>query len=453
MGGTIVHRVAPSLAIWGFAMVMAGAATAGVVPKQADICIEAQVPIGGAARAATGLVVDPEKLIAFTLDANNVRRAVENGVKGADAPGGRPGRQLLFIIDKPCATDAAKCGKSDVDAVQGARGDLIGFLTNANLALNGDIKQPAYRAQALISGPEAFFDGAQIECVPGHETAGVTAPPPAAPPIYVRGGADALYIQPGSGAFSGASKANITFTGDGGTHKETAKIVAVLGYPIDLGADPNVRILVPYAGINRNFSHTKGAAKVVTADTWNLGISYAFTLKGLGSGADSSATDWFVVRPDFLFDDHDASRLGSLNLLYAPYLRRWGLNGTYPILGSKGDAIAYVQTISEIHLDGGWYSDRGSKPGGHEDYMRLGPKVGFALINADPNLPLTLTLTNLHMWGGLGKPRDIDYSTAALSWGLDAKRNASVDLTYSNGRREDTASREQLWGVAIAAKY
>jgi hypothetical protein len=377
---------------------------------------------------------------------------VENGVKGADQPGGRPGRQLLFIVERPCDTDAAKCGKPDLDAVDGARGDLTAFLLNANLALQGDIKQPAYRAVSPVSGPAALFDGARIECIAGRETAGLSPPPPAAPPIYVRGGADALYIQPGSGAFAGASKATITFTGDGGTHKQSAKIVAVVGYPIDFSPQgDSFRLLTPYAGVNKNFSHTKGSAKAVSADTWNLGLSYAFARKA--GGADPSATDWIVVRPDFLFNDADASRLGSLNLLYAPYRRSLWLNSTLPILGAKGEAVAYVQTIGELHLDGGWYADRGSKPDAHEDYVRLGPKVGFALINANPNLPLSLSVTNLHMWGGGGKPRDIDYSSAALSWGLDAKRSTSVDLTYSNGRREDTAAREELWGVAIAAKY
>jgi hypothetical protein len=444
-----MNRLKPiALAVAVLGLLPCARALAGVVPKEADICVKD--PLG-----STKMYVDPEKLIGFTLDANNVRRAVENGVRGADQPGAAPGRKLLFLVSKPCEMNATKCGAPDTLAVDGARGDFFHFLTNASLTTDPNISAFAYSAAKPITNPADFFDGTiRIQCVAGRETRGISLPPPSPIPVYVRGGADQLYILPESGAYSAVTKANLNFTGDGGTHKQTVKLVGVIGYPFKPAAnDPSTWLVVPYAGINKNFTRTKGSAKSVTADTWNLGLSYSISRRSIFSGSDASITDFYVVRPDYLFNDQDGSRLGTLNLLYAPYVHPLHLNDAIPINGASGDAVAYVQTIAELHLDVGWYADRGSKPDDRRDYARLGPKVGLALINANPNLPLSLILTHLHLWGSSGKPHDIDYSTAALSWGLDAKRNASVDLTYSNGRREDTALREELWGIAIAAKY
>ena len=92
-----LKRLALTFVVLG--LLPCGRALAGVVPKQSDICIDD-------ATASGQRIVDPEKLIGFTLDANNVRRAIENGVKGADQAGGRPGRQLIFLVNKPCDTDA-----------------------------------------------------------------------------------------------------------------------------------------------------------------------------------------------------------------------------------------------------------------------------------------------------------------------------------------------------------
>jgi hypothetical protein len=337
------------------ALLPCGKALAGVVPKQADICVDDPMAPGHR-------IVDPEKFIVFTLDANNVRRAIENGVKGADQAGGRPGRQLIFLVNKPCDTDATKCGKPDTDAVDGAQGDFLHFLSDANSAIDSNSTAFAYRAAVPITNPADFFDGkTRIQCVAGgRETRGISLPPPSPIPVYVRGGADQLYILPESGAYSAVSKANINFTGDGGTHKQTVKLVGVVGYPFKpADDDPNTWLLVPYAGINKNFTRTKGSAKAVTADTWNLGISYSFVRRSIFSGSDASITDSFVVRPDYLFNDQDGSRLGTLNLLYAPYVHPLHLNDAIPINGANGDAVAYVQTIAELHLDGGWYADRG----------------------------------------------------------------------------------------------
>jgi hypothetical protein len=53
----------------------------------------------------------------------------------------------------------------------------------------------------------------------------------------------------------------------------------------------------------------------------------------------------------------------------------------------------------------------------------------------------------------VGHPNDLGYFKAVLSYSFDPKRYFGIDFSYSNGRREDTAKKEELWGVALSVRY
>lgn len=393
-------------------------------------------PAGGQPR-----LVDKQRLAEFFLDEGAVRRSIEQGVRpGEGSLAGLSNAKRLLVMAEPCKDNLA-CGKDDGAKLDEVRGALKTFLLQTS---------SAYRSPKKITNETAFFvkEELQLECV--ADPVNPPGPVKLALPLVIRGDGDSLFVlrtdEPG--AFKAAAKATASTANDGVKHKQTVKVVGVVGYPIPIkGA---IFPLIPYVGINQNFTKTRGSDKSVTADTWNVGLASRWALPTVGR-----LTQWLGVRPDHLWNEDDGSRLATLNFNYRPILASvLGPVGVNTQSQPWSGQTPFIQPILEIHAVKGWYLDRGATPPeGRTDYLRIGPKIGVVLSSGDLTVPWNLTLSNVHLWGDKGTPRDIDYNAAALSFPIDPDQYISVDFTYANGRREDTGLREQLWGISLGAKY
>ena len=126
---------------------------------------------------------------------------------------------------------------------------------------------------------------------------------------------------------------------------------------------------------------------------------------------------------------------------YIPLVRGW-------------DEFVRFRPILDVRLNTGIYTNRGTlDPENHRDYMRLGTQFGIALTSDIKHLPLDLVVTDTFLHAFSGAYDQINYFKASLTFSFDPKRYLGVNLSYSDGRREDTAQRERLWSVSLSARF
>ncbi len=429
---------------WGILVAAAVAGSASVagaadatVPSQSDICVHG--------------LVDKRLLVDFLASANHLRWSFADDVaadKSVAFKGVPTWKRLL--ADPDICGGGITCSKADKAALESAQFELISLLSQQGQAYRSDVKDP-----------KTFLldDRAQLRCVAqagapveadGAKMAKVTY----TSKFRIRGIADDLYWGRDDAAFKGLSKATLSFANDETGGKRTDKLVGVIGYEFDpaIGGS-NRAILVPYVGFNRNVVRTTGKATSVSSDTADVGFVAAIGTVGDGP---TPLGSWWTVRPDYLFDHSDHSGIASLNLVYTPIVNnrqnRFALND-YIRLKAAEDDFASWEPILELHLDNGWYTQRGITPAAHTDYNRLGVKVGASLTSDNPAIPFTVTVTETELAGLRGSLDSLSYFTSAISWSPDTKGYFTVDLSYTNGNREDTGKREQATGIGLAAKF
>jgi hypothetical protein len=106
----------------------------------------------------------------------------------------------------------------------------------------------------------------------------------------------------------------------------------------------------------------------------------------------------------------------------------------------------------DFRLDTGTYANRGlaSVAKTHIDYVRLGGQAGLSII-LPSYFPVTFTTSYIGLFGARGNV-DIGYFANSLSYPL-VKDYVAITASYTNGNREDTAKREQLWLVGLSLHY
>ena len=258
------------------------------------------------------------------------------------------------------------------------------------------------------------------------------------------------------------SKASISFSDDGTANKTSEKIVGVVGWEYNFrlfgsddqgkpnGYQGNGRVgLVPYVGVNEDFSKAIGKGQSTTASYYNVGIS---ALTRYQSG---SLLNVIAARSDLLLDTVQHDHILSLDLSYTPFVHD-RLNNFLLTPISVGPAKIAIAPLLELHLRPGWYLQTGKANlvNPKRDFARLGPKFGFALSdNQLAGKEIVLTVLDYHLLGLRGTPRDIDYFTTILSLPLVKDGLVAIDLSYANGRKDDTYKRVQTWQAALSARY
>ena len=427
------------LAVW------AGAAgTAAATPAPKDICHDGRV--------------DKHRLMSALADASHLSWSFGEALSQTASPGAQPAWRRLAAGKDLCKQGVA-CTKADKAALEAIEIQLIYVLTQ---------DATEFRPTKRVTSPEAFIadEDAQLECVaaaPATPVQTAAAPPPAAPAapstngfqldrFRIRGVAQDLFYPRTAPQFKGLSKTSLSFTSDQIADKETQKFVGVLGY--SLRPDYLLNSIIPYVGINRSVSKTKGKAESVSADTRDYGVLGTFYVRKTFGTPEHPLVlgNYLTLSPDYLFDFTDHSAIVSANLTYIPYLNA-RLNDYIAVRSSDGPAKLFSwEPIAELHWDNGWYVQAGvANQALHRDYSRLGGRFGVSVISENPDIPLTLTVTDIQLGGLSGPVGHISYLSSALSWSLS--KFVSLDLSYVDGRREDTAKRERTTAVSLSAKY
>lgn len=287
-------------------------------------------------------------------------------------------RQILAVLLATPKLCADRCGPSDQDYLDANQG-------NVEQILAGTLA-PSLKPSAPIDAAEYFRgpnDQNQIVCAVTEDGASVEAPgagftPPlkSASHFRLRGDPSQLNIdRTHKQDFAATDKATLGLGQNYVADSRTSKITGYLGYAIPSEADywknGNRMELIPYVGMSRNIVRVSGSIDASNSnDTANLGM--------LGSVYVVSANERGTVlghllslRPDYLVDHADGSRLFTLTFEYTPVKNAF-LND-YIRLGGDG-SVASVKPIFSIRSSSGAYANRGNVAVAnmHENFSRLG---------------------------------------------------------------------------------
>ena len=415
-------------------------------PAQAKICV---------ASAGGRTIVDKKQVAEYLLlkYAFNIVAAPEPTdprLKNLD-----PGRRVL--ADPRICVDNAKCSKSDAANQQSARASGATLL--AGLAVG-------YAPPTPPVSPDVYILGANeenaVECL---QTSGkpieapgalFTAPDKSKSAFRIRGKIDDLFVDRAQvKAFEATSQAVLSIGEDETAKKRSETLQGVVAYRVDTGLlkENGQRLeLIPYVQASRNVVKTRpeSTAKPSASKAFNVGaMASAFIVVPNQSDPFGHVVN---LRPNVLVDDFDDSRILSLNLQYVP-IRNAVVNDF--ILFRSGDTeLFWFKPVLDFRLDTGHYLDKGNGPKAEErrNFIRAGGQIGFALLSDILGPPMTLTSTYTRLQA-LSGDKDVGYFSTGLSFTLDPYKYFSVLANYSNGTRQDTARREQLWTVGLGVRF
>jgi hypothetical protein len=430
-------------------------------PPVDQVCVEAAADthIGRVTTDAQALHVDKALLASWALDFFGIPRAYEDAAaKRPDlwiSPALTP-RMEILADENFCKTKSNPAGKftcKDADATT-IRNARQGF----HIWLTGDDPNQTHiyiRTAISTTRPNAFFQdpSSVMGCVAKkdetpHPTDGSSPKPYSVlAHLRVRGTTDGLQYGKNDDGFKAASGASFSVTRDDVADKTTDKAVGVVGYELvgwsDSSKDFN---LIPYFGVNRNLTSVRAKGDTVTANTRDVGAYVGFSF------ANTQMDNVFTLRPDYLSDLQHHDHIESVNAVYQPVVPHW-LNSYVSVIPSNPD-FASIMAVADLRVDEGRYNGCGVLSNAQcASYTRIGSQFGISATSNNPSQPLTFTATDTRLIGNTDRAHDIDYLKFVLSYAINKDKNLSIDLSYSDGRREDTAMEEKLWGISIGIKY
>ena len=367
-------------------------------------------------------------------------------------------QQILAVLLAAPKLCADKCGPSDQDYLDAIHGNVDQILAST-LA-------PSFKPSAPIDAAE-YFQGPneqnQIVCAVTEDGAPVEAPGAGfTPPLKstshfrLRGDPSQLNIdRTHKQDFAGTDKATLGLGQNYVADSRTSKITGYLGYAIPSDSNywknGNRMELIPYIGMSKNIVRVSGSIDASNSnDTANLGLLGTFYVVQANERG-TVLGHLLSIRPDYLADHADGSRLFTLTFEYTPVKNAF-LND-YIRLGGEG-SIASVKPIFSIRSSSGVYANRGSDAVSnmHENFSRLGAHLGFALSSEKEQVPLDFTSTYTGLAALHGDSR-VSYFKNSLTYSLDPNKYFGLSLNYSRGTREDTLKKEKLWEFAFTARF
>ena len=397
--------------------------------------------------------VNKEKLATFLLDAAPVSRRAEDWATAHPSPDFSisPRQRMLADVEfcdnklSPEPGAASVCTGADEDNLAKGRFAIFTLLHSPTAYENTAAVEDAV---IFLMQPDAQLlcrtddDGSAIH-IPGDQP----TPTFTYLPIRVRGNTDSLYIDRDDPAFAIAAASAITISDDQTTDKRTDKVTLVVGWPIALQQGWQV---VPYVGINRDLSRPDGQPSSVTADTWQVGAAFSGAFHP-GSSGGPAASHWFTVRPDYMGNDDDGSRLWTLNATWTPVVNGH-LNDWRQLGGLTGNRMSW-RPMFDLRTVVGVFSRQGDRTDEQsQDFWRIGTQIGAAFKSDDPRWPLTFVVTETYL-PAIEGGSDIDYFQSRLSWALDPKSIFLINVVYGDGRRTDLDPEEQGWKISLGVKY
>ena len=269
-----------------------------------------------------------------------------------------------------------------------------------------------------------------------------------------------------SALYDSSDGASVSFKYAGTQKSQTDALIGAIGYDFNFrkGDISNTSIpfldLAPYTAVDRELT-TKPTGKPPTSTTaFSAELVHAGVL---GSALVLQPSDLpmevfgdrlighvFVLRPDYLFNLQDDSRLASLNLHYIPYFQR--VFNSYAHLAPDLNGLVIVDARAHF----GWYTEKGAPavPTINDNFVRLGGRVGGALEFAGiPGYPIDAYLTYTNFAPLAGYNNSLGEAQGSLTFNFGENKLFGLTVSYRNGRREDNAQRDEAWTVGLTTKY
>jgi hypothetical protein len=271
-------------------------------------------------------------------------------------------------------------------------------------------------------------------------------------PLRIRGATDGLFFDKDASQFSSIKKATLSTNYASGNSTKSDKENILIGYPI-FGDSYSVFSLIPYVGINRNTSKPSDKPSSTSVFTTNGGLLNAFQYT---TKEKYPITHWATVGIDRLTNHLDSSNLVTLAFVYTPIKNYdhdswWHVNSYNQNAWFNGNAS--VEPIFDIRSDYGNYIVAGnSSTTDYGNYWRLGSRFGGSITSENTSLPISFTATETYLYGLTGSLSRLSYFTGTLSYKVGGKY-ISLDLSFTNGRREDTTTPEHNWTIGLSGAY
>lgn len=396
-------------------------------------------------------IVDKEKLAGYLLEKYPVSvLAVQSANVNTQASDFK--QKLLAVLLTPNICKD-KCAASDQQYLDKINGNMSQVLAG--------FQRPAFVPTAPVDPSVYFSEPTEKNPITCGVKDGKFIQPPGlpleTPRTYtsrwrVRGDPNQLYVDSSDEkAFDATTKATIGIGEDNVARSKTSKAQGYLGYSfVREGRGGNDLEVVPYLGVNRNVVTVApgNAEKPSNNDTTDAGVlisKYIVSIYGGGSA-------WghlFNVRPDFLWNFADGSRLATLNLEYLPV--KTSFINDFIRIGSGGGGASFKPVLS-IKNDYGHYTDRGNPTvaASNDNYDRAGPQLGVVIVSDTSDLPLDFTTTYTRLFVVSGET-EIKYFKNSLSYNFD--KYVSLSLSNSHGLREDTAKNENLSSLDLTGRF
>lgn len=265
----------------------------------------------------------------------------------------------------------------------------------------------------------------------------------------LRGKSDDLYIDRGTDQFKTTTPAALNWTGTD-QDNYNVKITATLGYqvPTDTGE------IIPYISAYQSLTDATKKPRVIDPNS-----NVAFGFVAANSAIDPynhNINNWFSAKPQYLFNTADRSEIGSLRLIYAPWvdLPYAPVNTFSMVPGLPGPV--WVSLLFDLRNDSGVYTQRADTAAiaaTNKDFDRIGSRFGLALTTA-PGFPsLTLTVAEVYLYSAAGYYRNINQFQSTLTYNLESNNYVGLSVSYQDGRDEDTAVAAHSYTAGLTIKY
>lgn len=408
-------------------------------------------------------MVDKKKLAIELLEGANVPLSIIIWAQGTDSkpPSMDPLGFLLVASDVVC-DKGADCGKNGATSLIEANDNFLAFLKDA---MNIDRQSGVYALSGsslprdtyhLLDISLEYFRNPDYQVICSAESRIATTKAgsdveqkPDIVDMRIRGKATDLYSLQGSDSFKAADKATISYAQDDIKHRHVRVGSGVVGLGLRLANEPlwgpegssGHFDLVPYAGIASNITKASGAKPSVTSNSRQAGLMFY--------GYTSLPSPYFwTLRPDFLWNLPDDSRLLTLNVGYVPIVLNY-VNSAREFLDGY-----WFQWVVDARLLQGHYTNAGQrKPEDSRDFNRFGGEIGFQLDHTGATLPWSWKVAETYLHGSSGVHRNLAQLNSTFSLTFDDKKLVGIDFTYTKGRNPDTAEMDQSWKVGIGVKY
>ena len=167
-------------------------------------------------------------------------------------------------------------------------------------------------------------------------------------------------------------------------------------------------------------------------------------------------TDWFSAKPQYLFNTADRSEIGSLRLIYAPWvsLRDAPIN-TFSTMSDQPAPIM-ASLLFDLRNDSEIYTQRADTAkiaATDKDFDRIGSRFGLSLTTTAGYPSFTLTVAELYLYSVVGYYRNVNQFQSTLTYNLEQNNYVGLSVSYQNGRDEDTAVASHSYTAGLTIRY